>query len=67
MHCLAEEGGAIVGKESVLSKNRGGIGRVAKAGGKGSSRLNVIYGHDIAVTHLIKGDFAVGFRTVIEL
>ena len=67
MHGLAKDGGAIIGKETVLGKERSGIGGISEGYGEGGAGGDVVHGGDVEVPLLVDGDFAVGFGAVVEL
>ena len=67
VHSLTEDGSAIIGQESVLSKDGCGIGWIAKRNGEGRASGDVVDCGSVGVTHVIDGDFDIGFGAVVEL
>jgi len=58
---LAEDGVAIVGQETVLGEERGGVGGIAEGDGQGGSGLNFPEALYDAVSLGIECDFDIGF------
>lgn len=67
MNSFAKNSFAIIIEETVLGKERSGVGRISEGDGEGRSGLDVHDGLDVAVAHIVEIDCTVGFSRVVEL